>query len=191
MPYFGSLLEEGGSAWCSWEALHRPGLTQKPWWLSGFNLSRSTGVTRAGEGQCICTIKKSFRWYYNNRLLLQVWDKANIFLQPGRFHCHFLLLIFYHAHGPAASCLTSPSAGFRCHVAHRVSLLCLPWSICKPFISEYSKQVSNMIRTADSELLPSSPFQCPFPSFCLFNWSSLWWSIWAFRSSSSKPPRLS
>lgn len=40
-------------------------------------------------------------------------------------------------------------------------------------------------RTADSELLLNSPFQWPLPSFCLFNWSSLWWSIFALRSSAS------
>ena len=28
--------------------------------LTGFNLSRSIGVIKAGEGQCICTIKISF-----------------------------------------------------------------------------------------------------------------------------------
>lgn len=42
-----------------------------------------------------------------------------------------------------------------------------------------------MKHTAASELLPSSLFQWPLPSFCLFNWSSLWWSIVALRSSAS------
>ena len=36
------------------------------------SFSRSIGVTRAGEVQCICTIERPFRWYYNNKLLLQV-----------------------------------------------------------------------------------------------------------------------
>lgn len=66
-----------------------PWADTKPMLVDWIEFSRSIGVIRAGEVQCIFTIERSFRWYYDNRLLLQNLEKANSSLQPRRFHCPF------------------------------------------------------------------------------------------------------
>ena len=66
-----------------------PWADTKPVLVDWIEFAKSIGVIRAGEVQWICTIERSFRWYYNNRLLLQNLEKANSSLQPRRFHCPF------------------------------------------------------------------------------------------------------
>ena len=137
--------------------------------LTGFNLWRSIGFIKAGKVQCICTIKIGFRWYYNNRLLAITLKQGQPLPSTQTISHPFLTPHFL-------------ACSWSCCILLDVSFCRFSVSCCASCISPLSALIYMQVfyqqsfqthihqsRTADSELLPNSLFQCPFPSFCLFN----------------------